>query len=31
MAEVLDVLEDAAKPGVTTWELNEIADSASSS
>src|ERR1043165_9071827 len=25
VAEVLDVLEDSAKAGVTTWELNEIA------
>jgi methionyl aminopeptidase len=25
VAEVLDVLEDAAKPGLTTWDLNEIA------
>jgi methionyl aminopeptidase len=26
VADVLDVLEAAAKPGVSTWELNEIAD-----
>lgn len=25
VAEVLDVLEDAARPGLSTWELNEIA------
>jgi methionyl aminopeptidase len=25
VAEVLDVLESAAKPGMSTWELNEIA------
>jgi methionyl aminopeptidase len=26
VADVLDALEAAAKPGVTTWELNEVAD-----
>ena len=26
VAEVLDALEAASKPGVATWELNEIAD-----
>ncbi len=26
VADVLDALEAAAKPGVSTWELNEIAD-----
>jgi methionyl aminopeptidase len=26
VADVLDVLEAAAKPGMSTWELNEIAD-----
>ncbi len=26
VADVLDALEAAAKPGMTTWELNEIAD-----
>ena len=26
VADVLDQLEAAAKPGMTTWELNEIAD-----
>ena len=26
VADVLDQLEAAAKPGLTTWELNEIAD-----
>ncbi|HEY4186280.1 MAG TPA: type I methionyl aminopeptidase [Polyangia bacterium] len=26
VADVLDVLEAAAKPGLSTWELNEIAD-----
>jgi len=26
VASVLDVLEDAVAPGVSTWELNEIAD-----
>jgi methionyl aminopeptidase len=25
VADVLDLLEDAAKPGMSTWELNEIA------
>jgi methionyl aminopeptidase len=25
VADVLDLLEDAAKPGMTTWELNELA------
>jgi methionyl aminopeptidase len=26
VADVLDALEAAAKPGLTTWELNEVAD-----
>src|SRR4051794_20667431 len=26
VADVLDALEAAAKPGVSTWELNEVAD-----
>ena len=26
VADVLDALEAAAKPGMTTWELNDIAD-----
>jgi len=26
VADVLDALEAAAKPGMSTWELNEIAD-----
>ncbi len=26
VCEVLDALEDAVKPGVTTWELNELAE-----
>jgi methionyl aminopeptidase len=26
VADVLDALEAASKPGVTTWELNEVAD-----
>ena len=31
VADVLDALEAAAKPGVSTWDLNEIAASGSSS
>ena len=27
VADVLDLLEDAAKPGMSTWELNEMAAS----
>jgi len=26
VADVLDQLEAAARPGISTWELNEIAD-----
>ena len=26
VADVLDTLEAAAKPGMSTWELNDIAD-----
>src|SRR5215467_14091070 len=26
VADVLDRLEEAARPGISTWELNEIAD-----
>ena len=25
VADVLDTLEDASRPGVSTWELNELA------